>query len=230
MNTKAKARIMMFVDISILIMIIAIIMIKLLNDDIKYMHQVQQQQETTRNVVESVSELEIEQHTTAIVGNSMEQIIRERATAEPTTEPTTEKTTEEKTEETTTGFMVAPAIKCEVDIDDFRLMCRIVMNEAGGNSYKCQLAVAETIVNRVNSEYYPNNIYDVVYQPYQYSHANNGDVTDSVREAVTQALEESTFDNSMVFFRDWYYHSFAEPYIEIDGMCFSLKKEKCLSN
>ena len=64
-------------------------MIKLWNDDIKYMHQVQRQQETTRNVVESVSELEIEQHTTAIVGNSMEQIIRERATAEPTktTEP-----------------------------------------------------------------------------------------------------------------------------------------------
>ena len=220
MNTKK----MMFVDIAILIMIIAIIMIKLWNDDMKYMHQVQRQQETTRNVVESVSELEIEQHTTAIVGNSMEQIIRERATAEPT--KTIEKTTEETTEETTREcFMVAPAIKCEVDIDDFRLMCRIVMNEAGGNSYKCQLAVAETIVNRVNSEYYPDNIYDVVYQPYQYSHANNGEVTDSVREAVTQALEESIFDNSMVYFRDWYYHSFAEPYIEIDGMCFSLKKE-----
>lgn len=228
MNTK-KRRKTMYVDIAIIIMIIAIIMIKLLNDDIEYIQQNQQQQETTRNVVESVSELEIEQHTTAIVGNSMEQIIRERATAEPTAEPTTEETTEETTEhpttEETTCFMVAPAIKCEVDIDDFKLMCRIVMNEAGGNSFKCQLAVAETIVNRVNSEYYPNNIYDVVYQPYQYSHANNGDVTDSVKEAVTQALEESTFDNSMVFFRDWYYHGFAEPYMEIDDMCFSLKKE-----
>lgn len=227
MNTK-KRRKTMYVDIAIIIMIVAIIMIKLLNDDIKYAHQNQQQQETTRNVVESVSELEIEQHTTAIVGNSMEQIIRERATAEPTTaEPTTEETTVQPTteEETTTCFMITPAIKCEVDIDDFRLMCRIVMNEAGGNSYKCQLAVAETIVNRVNSEYYPNNISDVVYQPHQYSHANNGEVTDSVREAVTQALEESTFDNSMVFFRDWYYHGFAEPYMEIDDMCFSLKKE-----
>ena len=194
-------------------MIVAIIMIKMFHDDFMIMKH---QQETTTET-EISSKFYIEENTTSLV--SMADIIKERATAEPTTAESTTET------EMSSICIVAPAVNCNVDIDDFNLMCRVVMNEAGGNSFKCQLAVAETIVNRVNSEKFPNNIYDVVYQPYQYSHANNGDVTDSVREAVTQALEESTFDNSMVFFRDWYYHGFAEPYMEIDDMCFSLKKE-----
>lgn len=110
--------------------------------------------------------------------------------------------------------------------DDFELMCRIVMNEAGGESYRCQVAVAETILNRVASDDFPDTIYDVIYQPYQYSHNENGEITDSVREAVWQAFEYHIFDENMVYFRTEYYHQFedAEDYMLIDNTYFSIKK------
>lgn len=114
-----------------------------------------------------------------------------------------------------------------VSIDDYDNLCRVVMNEAGGESFKCQVAVAETIINRVNSEHFPNTIDMVLNQPYQYSHYENGEVTDSVKEAVQQALEKSTFDNNMVFFREDYFFCFeeAEDYFDVDNMYFSLYKE-----
>lgn len=109
----------------------------------------------------------------------------------------------------------------EISLDEFYEICRVVMNESGGEPYQTQVAVAETIVNRVNSDKFPNTVMEVLYQPYQYSHADNGEITDSVREAVTQALEQHIYDTDMVYFRDWYYHEFAEDYFYIENMYFS---------
>lgn len=115
-----------------------------------------------------------------------------------------------------------------INADDIELMCRIVMNEAGGESYACQVAVAETILNRVALDDFPDTIYDVVYQPYQYSHNENGEITDSVREAVWQVFEYHIFDENMVYFRTDYYHQFeeAEDYMLIDNTYFSIKKNR----
>lgn len=112
-----------------------------------------------------------------------------------------------------------------ISLEEYELMCRIVMNEAGGENYRCEVAVAETIINRVNRHDYPNTITGVVNQKYQYSHHENGEITDSCREACLQALEMRIFNENMVYFRDDYYHGFpeAEDYIEINNMYFSLK-------
>lgn len=109
----------------------------------------------------------------------------------------------------------------EISLDEFYEICRVVMNESGGEPYQTQVAVAETIINRVNSDKFPNTVIEVLYQPYQYSHYQNGEITDSVREAVTQALEQHIYDTDMVYFRDWYYHEFAEDYFYIENMYFS---------
>ena len=37
---------------------------------------------------------------------------------------------------------------------EYEEFCRVVMNEAGGESYSCQVAVAETVINRINSDDY----------------------------------------------------------------------------
>lgn len=110
--------------------------------------------------------------------------------------------------------------------EEFENICRIVMNEAGGESYRCQVAVAETIINRINCDFFPDEVEAVLYQSNQYSHAENGEITDSVREAVTQVLEYQIFDTDMMYFRSDYYHNFdeSEDYIEIDNMFFSTKK------
>lgn len=109
----------------------------------------------------------------------------------------------------------------EISLDEFYEICRVVMNESGGEPYQTQVAVAETIINRVNSDKFPDTVIEVLYQPYQYSHYQNGEITDSVREAVTQALEQHIYDTDMVYFRDWYYHEFAEDYFYIENMYFS---------
>lgn len=44
-----------------------------------------------------------------------------------------------------------------------------VYYEARNQPFEGQVAVAEVVLNRVKSPYYPNNICDVVYQPYQFS-------------------------------------------------------------
>lgn len=109
----------------------------------------------------------------------------------------------------------------EISLDEFYEICRVVMNESGGEPYQTQVAVAETIINRVNSDKFPNTVIEVLYQPYQYSHYQNGEITDSVREAVTQALEQHIYDTDMMYFREDYYHEFAEDYFYINNMYFS---------
>lgn len=109
----------------------------------------------------------------------------------------------------------------EIPLDEFYEICRVVMNESGGEPYQTQVAVAETIINRVNSDKFPNTVIQVLYQPYQYSHYQNGEITDSVREAVTQALEQHIYDTDMMYFREDYYHEFAEDYFYINNMYFS---------
>lgn len=127
-----------------------------------------------------------------------------------------------KTEEASDGISVYTIDGIsEISLDEFYEMCRVVMNESGGEPYQTQVAVAETIINRVNSDNFPNTVLEVLNQPYQYSHANNGEVTDSVMEAVASALEYHTYDTDMVYFRDWYYHEFAEDYFYINNMYFS---------
>lgn len=109
----------------------------------------------------------------------------------------------------------------EISLDEFYEICRVVMNESGGEPYQTQVAVAETIINRVSSDKFPNTVIEVLYQPYQYSHYQNGEITDSVREAVTQALEQHIYDTDMMYFREDYYHEFAEDYFYINNMYFS---------
>ena len=127
-----------------------------------------------------------------------------------------------KTEEVSDGISVYTIDGIsEISSDEFYEICRVVMNESGGEPYQTQVAVAETIINRVSSDKFPNTVIEVLYQPYQYSHYQNGEITDSVREAVKQALEYHTYDTDMVYFRDWYYHEFAEDYFYINNMYFS---------
>jgi len=61
-------------------------------------------------------------------------------------------------------------------VDDVTLLGALIQVEAGGQSYECQLAVASTIINRVNSSRFPDTIPGVIYQKGQYPPAHNGKV------------------------------------------------------
>ncbi len=79
---------------------------------------------------------------------------------------------------------------------DIDLLARLVQAEAGGEPYPGKVAVAATVLNRVESPRYPNTIPGVIYQVsygYQYCPVRNGTINrpagDEARRAVLEALE-----------------------------------------
>lgn len=58
--------------------------------------------------------------------------------------------------------------------EEFRLFVSLIFAEAQGEPYEGKLAVANVILNRIYSDEFPNNLYDVVYEPRQFSPVSNG--------------------------------------------------------
>ncbi len=48
-------------------------------------------------------------------------------------------------------------------------LSRVISSESGGESLGGQIAVGNVVLNRVKSGKYPNTIYEVIFQPYQFS-------------------------------------------------------------
>ena len=49
------------------------------------------------------------------------------------------------------------------------LLASVINSEASGESYQEKLRVGNVVLNRVRSSYYPDNLYDVIYQRKQFS-------------------------------------------------------------
>lgn len=105
---------------------------------------------------------------------------------------------------------------------DISLIERVTMSESSTQSYECQMAVAQTIINRIHSGRYGDTIESIVYEPNQYSTANNGDPSDSVKQAVQEVLETHPYPDTMIYFREGFYHKFAFDYEKFGVLYFSL--------
>lgn len=128
-------------------------------------------------------------------------------------------------EETTTEYTYAEHYIYErLNVTQFEidLIARVVMSESSIESYETKVAIAETVINRVLCPRFPNTVYEVIFAPNQYSTANNGDVTEECYQAVYQALSGVQYCSYMFYFREDYYFSWAEPYMNIGKMYFSL--------
>ena len=112
----------------------------------------------------------------------------------------------------------------KVTPDEYNLLLRVCMSECGGKygePLDGKIAVVETILNRC--EIYGKTIEEVIYEPYQYSLADNGYPDETVEQAVDIALRENIYPDDMIYFRTGNYHSFGEPYQQIGNHYFSLK-------
>ena len=111
--------------------------------------------------------------------------------------------------------------------DDIELMKRVVMSEAGSESVECQEMVATVILNRwQNPDDFPETIYEVIYEPGQFSTKDNGEPTLSVEIAVYNAIvyyntEMMCCPTQVLYFRNNHYHNFGFPYCSIDNTYFS---------
>lgn len=76
--------------------------------------------------------------------------------------------------------------------NDYRCLLRAVWHEARGESFKGQLFVSKTILNRTRSERFPQSICKVVYQRYQFSFTHQIPMNKQYVKPKTE-LEKQTF-------------------------------------
>ena len=88
---------------------------------------------------------------------------------------------------------------------DYNTLCRIVEAEAGGEDTVGKIMVANVILNRVESDTFPDTVHSVVYQRHQFSPVGNGSinrcrVTDATVEAVDSALAGEDYSDGALYF------------------------------
>lgn len=109
--------------------------------------------------------------------------------------------------------------------EDVELIALITMGEAEGECEEGKRLVIDTILNRRDSEHFPDTIYDVIYEKYQFTCVSNGrldrcEVREDICQLVYEELEQRTNDD-VVFFREGCYSKYGEPLFQVGNHYFS---------
>uniref|UniRef100_UPI0034D6FF49 cell wall hydrolase n=1 Tax=Priestia megaterium TaxID=1404 RepID=UPI0034D6FF49 len=74
---------------------------------------------------------------------------------------------------------------------DKELLARLVQAEAKGEPYAGKVAVATVVLNRVDSDSFPNSIHDVIYQDRQFTPVQNGEINKAADAEAKKAVNEA---------------------------------------
>ena len=99
-------------------------------------------------------------------------------------------------------------INTDISLQEVDLMARLVNAEAGGEPYTGKVAVAKVVLNRVNTNGFPNTIKDVIYEPikngYAFTPVTDGRInqpaTQEARMAVEEALTSKETNSDWLYF------------------------------
>ena len=110
----------------------------------------------------------------------------------------------------------------EYEID---LLALVTMAEAEGECEQGQRLVIDTILNRVDSEYFPSTIYNVIYQKGHFECMWNGRINrcyvkEDIRKLVVEEMQSRT-DNRVIFFRTCRYSDYGSPIFKVGNHYFS---------
>ena len=113
-----------------------------------------------------------------------------------------------------------PLSDCEID-----LIALVVMAEAEGESEEGKRLVIDTILNRVDSEHFPNTVEEVIYQPNQFSSMWNGRAdrcyaTDDICQLVKEELKLRT-NYDVMFFTAGHYGEYGSHMFPVGNHYFS---------
>lgn len=109
--------------------------------------------------------------------------------------------------------------------DDIDLISRVVMAEAEDEPYEGKIYVVDTILNRVESKHFPNNVHDVIYQPGQFTSMWNGrynrcnsnkDLNDMIQK---ENINRSNSD--IVYFTADHYGKYGKPSFVVGNHYFA---------
>ena len=109
--------------------------------------------------------------------------------------------------------------------EEFELLALVAMAEAEDESELGKRLVIDTVLNRVDSPYFPDTITDVIYQKHQFTSMWNCRykqtyVDDYVRNLVKEELQNRT-NSDVIFFRMNRYSDYGTPLFKEDGHYFS---------
>lgn len=113
---------------------------------------------------------------------------------------------------------------------EWDILGQVIMAEARGESFEVQYYIACTILNRVESELFPNTIAGVIYQTkptiqfYGAWDTNQYEVTDSVWEAIQAALLYNDLPSDIYYFTSDGYLPGTEAWKQMGNMWFSKQK------
>lgn len=145
---------------------------------------------------------------------------------------------EAMTKEPAPNYINKPIIKAAIatveskpDMDDMltreeiELIALVVMAEAEGQPEEGKRLVIDTILNRLDSNRFPNTVEGIIYQKNQFSSMWNGRsdrcyVKEDICQLVVQELATRT-NSDVVFFRADFYHDFGTPVMQVGDHYFS---------
>lgn len=171
--------------------------------------------ETTEVEMELETETETETETTLI--ETVADISTEEYIETSEEEAREGSISSEVLEETTAAYTLTE--------DEIELIALVTMAEAEGECEEGKRLVIDTILNRVDSGYFPNSVYEVVYQPSQFTSMWNGRIDRCyVRDDIYQLVREelvSRTNYDVIFFTANCYSDFGTPLFQVGNHCFS---------
>lgn len=109
--------------------------------------------------------------------------------------------------------------------EEIELMALVTMAEAEAEPEEGQRLVIDTILNRMDSEHFPDTVHEVIYQPNQFTSMWNGRLDRCyVRDDLVQLVKEeaiSRYNSEVVFFRTGRYSDYGEPLFLVGHHYFS---------
>lgn len=134
-------------------------------------------------------------------------------------------------EEIPTDFEIGVCAWADIVLNksEMDLLRTTVYCEAGNQTLETQYMVALTILNRL-ADGYASDLRGVIYQKgafavTKWSNFEQRGWTEQVEQAVEMALQTNVHPRDMYYFRDSYFHSFANDYKQSGTMYFSTQKE-----
>lgn len=113
----------------------------------------------------------------------------------------------------------------DVPEEDIILLTLLTLAEAEGECEEGQRLVISTVLNRVDSEYFPNNIREVIYQKNQFSSMWNGrfervEMDYNIYDLVLDELSNRSNDE-VIFFTANQYGRYGTPMFKVENHYFS---------
>lgn len=110
-------------------------------------------------------------------------------------------------------------------VEDINLLAMVTMAEAEGECEEGQRLVIDTVLNRVDSPYFPDTVRGVIYQTNAFEVMSNGRfdrcyVKEDIRKLVLEELKNRT-NSEVVFFRTERYSDYGQPLFKLGNHYFS---------